>query len=97
MLNSNKLPLDVAFLMEAAGSAPSADNSQPWCFNWDGNTLTCRAHRRGGFPIDYHATKLALGAAAENLVLAMRSLGLDASSWSLGTPKEDGIFAQGPS
>jgi len=81
--------------MEAAGSAPSADNSQPWCFNWDGSTLTCSAHRRGGFPVDYHATKLALGAAAENLVLAMRTLGLDANSWYLGTPKEDGIFAQG--
>lgn len=82
--------------MEAAGSAPSADNSQPWCFDWDGSTLTCRVHRRGGFPADYHATKLALGAATENLVLAMQSLGLDMTSWYLDTPKEDGIFAQGP-
>lgn len=95
-MDSGKLPLDVAFLMEAAGSAPSADNSQPWCFDWDGSTLTCRVCRRGGFPADYHATQLALGAAAENLTLAMQSLGVDATSWYLGTPKEDGIFAQGP-
>lgn len=82
--------------MEAARSAPSADNSQPWCFDWDGSTLTCRVRRRGGFPADYHATKIALGAAAENLVLAMQFLGLNATSWYLGTPKQDGIFAQGP-
>jgi len=96
LLESAKLPLDVAFLMEAVGSAPSADNSQPWCFDWDGNTLTCRVRRRGGFPADYHATQIALGAAAENLVLALQSLGLDATSWHLGAPREDGIFAQGP-
>lgn len=96
MLDSGKLPQDVAFLIEAAGRAPSADNSQPWCFDWDGSILTCRVRRRGGFPTDYHATTLALGAAAENLVWAMQSLGLDATSWYLGTPKENGIFAQGP-
>lgn len=96
MFDTDKLPLDVAFLMEAVGSAPSADNSQPWCFDWDGTTLTCRVRRRGGFPADYHATKLALGAAAENLLRSMHSLGLNATSWYIGTPKEDGIFAQGP-
>ncbi len=95
-LDTGKLTLDVAFLMEAIRSAPSADNSQPWCFDWDGTILTCRVRRRGGFPADYHATKLALGAATENLVWSMQSLGLDAASWYLGTPKEDGIFAQGP-
>jgi hypothetical protein len=92
---SGKLPPEVAFLIEAAGSAPSADNSQPWCFDWDGGTLTARVRRRGGFPADYHATTLALGAAAENLVRAMQSLGLDASSWYLGTPEADGVFARG--
>lgn len=96
MPDSGKLPPEVAFLIEAAGSAPSADNSQPWCFDWDGSTLTARVRRRGGFPADYHATTLALGAAAENLAWAMQSLGLDMSSWYLGPPQADGIFAQGP-
>ena len=96
MTDSDKLPPEVAFLIEAAGSAPSADNSQPWCFDWDGSTLTARVRRRGGFPADYHATTIALGAATENLVWAMQSLGLDASSWHLGAPDADGVFARGP-
>lgn len=90
------LPPEVAFLIEAAGCAPSADNSQPWCFEWDGHTLTARAHRRGGFPTDYHATTLALGAATENLAWAMQSLSLDGSSWFLGPREADGVFARGP-
>lgn len=87
---------EVAFLIEAAGSAPSADNSQPWCFEWSDGILTGRVRRRGGFPVDYHATKLALGASAENLVWAMQLLGLDMAAWYLGTPDKDGIFARGP-
>lgn len=93
---SGKLPQQVAFLIEAAGSAPSADNSQPWCFKWDGHNLTARVHRRGGFPEDYHATTLALGAATENLSGALQSLSLDMSSWFLGSPGVDGVFARGP-
>jgi hypothetical protein len=95
-LDLGQLPLEVAFLLEAAGSAPSADNSQPWCFEWDGQTLTARVRRRGGFPADYHATTLALGAATENLALAMHSLSLDMSSWIFGPPGADGVFARGP-
>ena len=96
MFDLGLLTSEVAFLIEAAGSAPSADNSQPWCFEWDGNILTGRVHHRGGFPVDYHATKLALGASAENLVWAMRLLGLDMASWYLGTSGENGVFMQGP-
>lgn len=95
MLDFGLLPPEVAFLLEAAGSAPSADNSQPWCFEWDGQTLTARVRRRGGFPADYHATTLALGAATENLALAMQSLSLDMSSWFFGPPGADGVFASG--
>lgn len=87
---------DVAFLIEAAGSAPSADNSQPWCFEWDGHSLIARVHCRGGFPEDYHATTLALGAATENLSGALQSLNLDTSPWFFGPPGVDGVFAQGP-
>ena len=95
MLDTDELTRGVAFLMEAVRSAPSADNSQPWCFDWDGTILTCRVRRRGGFPVDYHATRLALGTAAENLIWSMQSLGLDMTSWYIGIPKGDGIFAQG--
>ena len=86
---------EIIFLIEAVASAPSADNSQPWCFDWDGNTLTCRLHQRGPIPSDYHATTLALGAAAENLIWASEVVGLDVSSWFLGPPNSDGVFAQG--
>lgn len=92
----NLLPPEVAFLLEAAGSAPSADNSQPWCFEWDGHYLTGRVHARGGFPPDHHATTLALGAAAENLDCALHFLGMDDSSWFLGASGADGVFARGP-
>jgi hypothetical protein len=95
-LYSEKLSQQVAFLIEAAGSAPSADNSQPWCFEWDGQNLTARVRRRGGFPADYHATTLALGAATENLSDALQLLGLNVSSWFLGSPGVDGVFARGP-
>lgn len=90
------MPPEVAFLIEAVRSAPSADNSQPWCFQWDGKFLTFRVHLRGTFPIDHPATSLALGAASENLCRAIVSLGLDLTSWYLDVPQEDGIFAQGP-
>jgi hypothetical protein len=93
---SNNLPSAVAFLVEAAACAPSADNSQPWCFEWDGEVLTGRVIRRGGFPADYHATTLALGAAAENLIWAITLLGLDVTSWFFSPPGADGVFARGP-
>ena len=95
-MDSARLPPKVAFLIEAAGSAPSADNSQPWCFEWNEHNLTARVHRRGGFPEDYHATTLALGAATENLSAALQSLSLDRSSWFFGAPGADGVFARGP-
>lgn len=96
MFDLGQLPPEVAFLIEAAGSAPSADNSQPWCFEWDGQGLTARVQRRDGFPEDYHATTLALGAATENLTWALQSLSLDMSSWFFSVPGMDGIFARGP-
>lgn len=95
-MDLDRLPPEVEFLIEAAGSAPSADNSQPWCFEWDGLTLTAKAHRRGGFPVDYHATTIALGAVTENLSSAMQTLSLDMSTWFFGPPAADGIFARGP-
>lgn len=95
MPDSINLPPLVAYLVEAAGCAPSADNSQPWCFEWNGEALTGRAIQRGGFPVDYHATVMALGAAAENLISAANSLGLDLSSWVFHVPKPDRVFFRG--
>lgn len=90
-----RLTAEAGLLVEAAASAPSADNSQPWCFEWGGGVLTGRAVRRGGFPLDYHATTLALGAAAENLSVAGVALGVDITAWFFGPPAADGVFAKG--
>lgn len=94
-MTSTSLTAEARLLVEAAASAPSADNSQPWCFDWGGGVLTGRAVRRGGFPLDYHATTLALGAAAENLSAAGLALGTDMRAWFFGPPAADGVFAQG--
>lgn len=53
-------------------------------------------HSRGGFPVDHHATILALGAAAENLACALDASGLDNSAWSFGLPNAASVFARGP-
>lgn len=95
-MDFGRLPSEVAFVLEAARSAPSADNSQPWCFEWDGHNLIARVHRRSGFPEGYHATTIALGAAAENLSKALQALSLEESSWFFGPPGPDGVFARGP-
>jgi hypothetical protein len=94
-LSDGKLPKVVSFLLQAAASAPSADNSQPWCFSWDGRSIAGYARRRGGFPVDYHATQLAIGAAAENLSWALARLGGDSTSWRIGPPDTNGEFFRG--
>jgi len=59
------------FLSCAAQQAPSADNTQPWQLNWQGNSLTVRYDSRrvaaNTFPADSHATLIAMGALSENL------------------------------
>lgn len=50
------------------------------------------ARRRGGFPVDYHATHLAIGAAAENLVQALAGLGGDPAACQAGVPGPDAAF-----
>lgn len=94
-MSDRNLPKIVSFLLQAAASAPSADNSQPWCFSWDKGFVTGYAKRRGGFPVDYHATELALGAASENLTWALERLGADSSTWHMGTPEPNGAFFRG--
>lgn len=85
----------IHFVLTALASAPSADNSQPWCVRWDAQDLKAYVHSRGGFPVDYHATLLALGAAAENVAQAVKALGLNLDRWHFGAPDQDGCFIAG--
>lgn len=94
-MEPSSLPPVVRFLIEAAAGAPSADNSQPWTFAWDGQRLEARASGRGGLPSEHHASRLAFGAAAENLAQALSLVG-EADGWSFGVPDERGVFASGP-
>lgn len=94
-MSGGQLPSVVTYLLQAASCAPSADNSQPWCFTWDKGIVTGYAKRRGGFPVDYHATELALGAATENVAWALASLGNDSSAWYTGPVDPKGIVFRG--
>lgn len=65
-------------LVNAGHQAPSADNSQPWHFHWNGEQLSLRYDyaRVAGrtFPPDNQATLLAMGAAVENIVNTAQQL-----------------------
>lgn len=89
------LPPIVRFLMNAAAAAPSADNSQPWAFAWNGETLEVRVRDTGGLPATHHASRLAFGAVAENLAQALTLVG-EGAGWSFGLPDARGRFAFGP-
>ena len=58
-------------LIRSGRTAPSADNSQPWCFEWDGSSLAVIydfARVQGQtFPANSPATLLSLGATIENI------------------------------
>lgn len=49
----------------------------------------------GGLSSEHHASRLAFGAAAENLAQALSLLG-EGDGWSFGVPDERGVFASGP-
>jgi molybdopterin/thiamine biosynthesis adenylyltransferase/nitroreductase len=65
-------------LVEAATSAPSGGNTQPWQWlHQDGRLYLFRDPSRGSFlDVASTASYLALGAAAENLILQAHALGL---------------------
>lgn len=78
----NHLPAWVLYLAEAARLAPSADNSQPWRFRFDGRSLAVEFEvARGSLGRDHSAVHLAMGAVLENLVQAAQDAGLDTSGW----------------
>ncbi|MDA8092972.1 MAG: hypothetical protein M0T84_03530 [Betaproteobacteria bacterium] len=72
------IPEWVIRLCEAGGRAPSADNSQPWRFVWDGEELrlTVDEVRAQGLGQDHPALFLALGAVIENIIQAVQAAGL---------------------
>lgn len=61
-------------MAEAGHSAPSADNSQPWRFIWDGRRITLVHHEHPAadepFGPASPATLIAMGAAIENMLAA---------------------------
>lgn len=74
-------------LVRAGQQAPSADNSQPWRFVWDGESLSLHMDQvRGGAGLgfDHPANLMAMGAVIENLALAVKSLQLPATVLKLG-------------
>lgn len=85
----------VEMLIRAGLAAPSADNSQPLRFNWDGNRLSVHydADRVSGitFPEDNPATLLAAGAAVYNICETARLSGL--STEIEGRSAADGVTA----
>jgi len=68
-------------IVSAANRAPSADNCQPWRFDWDGQTLRVfHVEERGRHALDHckHASFITLGCVAESIVLASQRHSLDA-------------------
>lgn len=67
--------------------APSADNSQPWRFVWDGRSLTLRLDSERGvasFGAENPATLLGMGAVTENLAQAADAMGIPAEAVKFG-------------
>lgn len=84
------------YLVDAARQAPSADNSQPFDFVWDGNALSIRfSQERGGkgiFGASAHATVLAFGTVIECMDQAAAAANIRLS-WRWEDPSA-GVFAQ---
>jgi hypothetical protein len=69
----------ISALVEAAASAPSGDNCQPWRFRWDGRALQIvfdPERAESFYDIRHVASWVSLGALLENLDLRAASLGL---------------------
>lgn len=68
-------------LVEVACSAPSADNTQPWRVEWDGDSLRIRYDRPRvngqTFPAENPASLLSIGGLIENIDTLARAWGLE--------------------
>jgi hypothetical protein len=80
------IPSGIRYLIEGGHQAPSADNSQPWSFAWDGKSLNLFYQSEGPaadvFGEDSHCEKLTMGAVIENIVQLAGSVGMD-GTWDL--------------
>jgi nitroreductase len=94
---SNRLPPAVDYLIGAAHQAPSADNSQPWRFHWNGQRLSLRLDPQrgaGGLGADHPGVLLAIGAAIENMMQAAAAAGWPPEALDVaGIWDEDNAFA----
>ena len=92
ILETGELPILVEYIIRAGHAAPSADNTQPWRFSWDGAALSVsfdEARCGGGlFKASSPAVLLAMGAVIENMVLAS-SLVNSTVNWSFPVYKEN--------
>lgn len=69
-------------ILVAGVAAPSGDNTQPWSFSVDGDAIIINMHPQMDHPIlnvESRGTLLATGALLENIAIAARHEGLDAS------------------
>lgn len=86
MANNYSLPEAINYLVNAAHKAPSADNSQPWHFTWERDTLVVKFDKNRAnrlFSANSHAIRLSMGAVLENLSLAQHAAGL-ITHWQSG-------------
>jgi hypothetical protein len=97
LMSAVSLPQWVRLLVRCGCQAPSADNSQPWRFAWDGRRLTLRLDpERGesGLGADHPATLLAMGAVVENVAQAAAAMGIPAEALKFGLGQAGGAFAE---
>lgn len=83
------LPQAVDFLIRAGHCAPSADNLQPWRFEWVGSRLRLlyRVERGSNrvFPAAGHCANLTMGAVIENILQAASAAGMATDDVSFGS------------
>lgn len=88
------MPVWVNALTRAGHSAPSADNSQPWRFVWDGKNLRLvfdTARSAGGLGRNHPAVLMAFGAVIENMAQVAIAAGMEVESWDFRyLTREDG-------
>ncbi|BCX88705.1 hypothetical protein MIN45_P1074 [Methylomarinovum tepidoasis] len=94
----NDLPAWIRYLAEAGRLTPSADNSQPWRFVFDGRQLSVEFDetRGAGLGRGHPAVLLAFGALLENLVQAAHHAGIATDRWELPDFAKTGCLVRIP-
>lgn len=97
MVEAN-IPPWVWYLVAAGRLSPSADNSQPWRFVFDGQRLSVEFDetRGGQLGRTHPAVLLAFGALLENLVQAARAAEIDTSRWEFSSLAHTGCLVRIP-